>query len=83
AARDGYESIVKILLDDPRVDVNAANPDGDECTPLHLAVSYAQDGVLKLLLADERVEAESKDKGGKTPLDLAVERGHEVCVKLL
>jgi ankyrin repeat protein len=38
---------------------------------------------VKLLLANDRVEPDTKDKSGRTPLSWAVENGHEAVVKLL
>jgi ankyrin repeat protein len=38
---------------------------------------------VKLLLATERVDPDSKDDGGGTPLSYAARNGHEAVVKLL
>ena len=35
------------------------------------------------VLAQDDVDADSKDNGGRTPLSLAARRGHEVVVELL
>jgi ankyrin repeat protein len=39
--------------------------------------------VVKLLLATGKVDADSKDKDGQTPLSRAAGSGHEAVVKLL
>jgi ankyrin repeat protein len=41
------------------------------------------EAVVKLLLETGKVEVDSKDKNGLTPLSWAAENGHEVIVKLL
>ena len=39
--------------------------------------------MVKLLLAKDGVDPDSKDVWGRTPLSCAAERGHEAVVKLL
>jgi ankyrin repeat protein len=39
--------------------------------------------VVKLLLETGKVEANSKDEYGQTPLSLAIGKGHDAIVKLL
>jgi ankyrin repeat protein len=39
--------------------------------------------VVKLLLAQDGVDPDSKDTSGRTPLSWAAENGHEAVVKLL
>jgi ankyrin repeat protein len=39
--------------------------------------------LIKLLLAEDGVDLDSKDKQGQTPLSWAVAKGHEAVVKLL
>ncbi|KAI9776691.1 MAG: hypothetical protein M1839_009418 [Geoglossum umbratile] len=47
-------------------------------------VSYfGYEAVVKLLLETSKVNVDSKDSGGRTPLSWAAGRGHEVVVKLL
>jgi len=50
----GHADIVRMLLADPRVDVNRAQNQG--ATPLNIACQYQQLEVVKLLLADPRVD---------------------------
>ena len=54
-----------------------------EWTALMLAVESGHEAVVKLLVERDDVEADSKDKNGRTPLSHAAERGHEAVVKLL
>ena len=51
---------------------------------LHIAAINGHEAVVRLLLADDRVDPDSKDKyGGETPLSRAARNGHEAVVKLL
>ncbi|KAI9764578.1 MAG: hypothetical protein M1839_005804, partial [Geoglossum umbratile] len=65
---------------------NGYNPDLQDSygrMPLSWAAERGREGVVKLLLATEKVDLDSKDTSGQTPLSLAAERGHEAVVKLL
>ena len=74
-------SAVKLLLADPRVDINYANRLG--FTPLHRAV-YARDfEILGLVLADPRLKVNDKDNKGLTALHIAVQRNSSNMVKML
>ena len=53
-------------------------------TALMIASYFGLEGVVKLLLAQEGVDVDSKDsRYGQTPLSWAAENGHEAVVKLL
>ena len=56
AANAGEEECIKLLLADPRVEVNQATADGS--TPLFTAANQGRDGCVKLLLADQRGRGE-------------------------
>ncbi|RYP27804.1 hypothetical protein DL767_007516 [Monosporascus sp. MG133] len=55
----------------------------DIWTPLFYATDHGHEAVVKLLLADNRVDPNFKDRNGRTPLSVAAMRGHEAAVKLL
>jgi ankyrin repeat protein len=57
--------------------------DADGQTPLSLAAEYGHEAVVKLLVEQEDVEADSKDANGRTPLSWAPGYRHEAVVKLL
>ena len=52
-------------------------------TGLHLTAHFGVESILKLLLQTGKVEADSKDEYGRTPLSWAARSGHEAVVKLL
>src|ERR1700722_10044357 len=54
----------------------------DDQSPLSIAAQYGHEAVVKLLLAQDDVDINSKDRGGRTPLLWAARRGHEAVVKL-
>jgi hypothetical protein len=63
------------------------NPDLQDSygrTPLSWAAEKGNEAVVKLLLATEKVDLDSKDYSSRrTPLSWAAEKGHEAVVKLL
>ncbi|KAH0535997.1 hypothetical protein FGG08_007114, partial [Glutinoglossum americanum] len=65
---------------------NGYNPDLRDSygrTPLSWAARRGHEAVVKLLLAMEKVDLNSKDSSGRTPLSWAAEGGQEAVVKLL
>jgi ankyrin repeat protein len=54
-----------------------------DMTGLHLAAYFGIEAVVPLLLATGKVDADSKDEDGRTPLSYAAEKGHDGVVKLL
>ena len=81
AAGNGHEAVVKLLLENERVDPNSRDSGGR--TPLLWAVGKGHETVVKLLLENERVDPNSKDSSGRTPLSWAAENGYKAVVKLL
>ena len=74
AAEIGHLEVVKHLLAQEGIDVNAARDNG--FTPLSVAAYRGYLEVLKRLLAQEGIEVNKADNGGFTPLHAAAERGH-------
>ena len=71
-----HNSIVRLLLEQPTVDLNAVNNGGR--TALHHAAEFVNAEAVQLLLADPRLNsANQKDNVGETPVSLAVKRSNE------
>ena len=80
AARRGYDEIVKVLLDQPNVDVNAK--DGSGKTPLHLAASEGHRKICQVLLnfgADIREVSADRT----TSLHSAILNGHSEIARMI
>ncbi|RYP00350.1 hypothetical protein DL764_006550 [Monosporascus ibericus] len=82
AAWKGHETVVKLLLDTGKVDVDSKDNEYGQ-TPLSWAARNGHEAVVKLLLDTGKVDVDSKDNYGQTPLSWAAENGHEAVVKLL
>ncbi|KAL7912200.1 hypothetical protein GGI35DRAFT_492155 [Trichoderma velutinum] len=80
SARNGHEDVVKLLLQEPNIEVNSRSGVWDE-TPLALAVLYKHEAAVELLLA----AGANPNLGNveQTPLSMASEMGSEAVVKLL
>jgi len=81
AAENGYEAVVKSLLETGKAEIDAKDRDG--WTPLQLASRNGHEAVVRLLLETGKVDVEAKNKDGWTPLHLASRNGHETVVRLL
>jgi ankyrin repeat protein len=78
----GLVSIMDELGTYANVDWNQKNDNRD--TGLHLAAENGCEAVVRLLLAKDGVDPDSKDSEyARTPLSLAAESGHEAVVRLL
>lgn len=75
AAENGHDAVVKLLLANDRVNMDAKDPAGR--TPLWLAAGNRHEAVVKLLLMNDRVDVNAKDSA--RPLAL-VESG-ECCLR--
>ncbi|PON21578.1 hypothetical protein TGAM01_v209609 [Trichoderma gamsii] len=80
AVCNGHEHIVNLLLK------RGINIDSEEDMSMALLLSAAEKGhagIVKLLLDKGRVDPNSKDKNGNTPLYLAVKNGYKPIIELL
>ena len=82
AAKNGKAVILQtILLNNPGIDVNKADEEGN--TPLCLAAKNNCSNVTTLLLKSIGIKLNKADKVGNTPLYLAAKRGHVAVVEAL
>jgi ankyrin repeat protein len=80
AAEYGYADVVKELLGRADIKVNEL---GGGYTALHLAVQYAQIEIVKLLLADPRIDLEARNQGGWPALVMAARFGYVSIVEMI
>jgi ankyrin repeat protein len=80
AAGRGHATVVRLLLDSDGIQPNARCRDG---TALCLAAREGFRDVVKMLVADDRVQADEGDSKGRTPLALAAMGPHEAAVEEL
>lgn len=71
AASKGFTFIVRRLLKDTRLEINAVNSDGN--TALHLAAAGGHEAIVYMLLQDNRVERNRQNVQGNTAFHLAIE----------
>ena len=64
-----YSEIIKCLVNQPGIDVNAKGFGGK--TPLHLAIELDELALVEMLLAKKRINPLAQDDEGKTSLDYA------------
>ena len=81
AAQWNRLDMVVSLLNHPGIDVNVQ--DRYNWTALHHAVRRNLPAILAQLVSDDRVDTSLKDKYNRTPLKLAIDDGHDECVKIL
>ncbi|PPQ96431.1 LOW QUALITY PROTEIN: hypothetical protein CVT26_005063 [Gymnopilus dilepis] len=74
ASHNGHYDVVKFLLSQPNVDVNAVNTEGR--TALHLATITGREAVVELLLSHEMIDPYIMDKADKTPLMIVCTHSH-------
>jgi len=79
--KKGDVNIVKVLLADPRINVNAATVKG--VTPLIRATYYGHLDIVKVLLAAPRIDVNAATEKLVTPLMSASMEGHLGIVKVL
>jgi len=81
AVENGHETIVRLLLANPKVDPNSKG--NFSWTPLLWAVENGHETIVRLLLANPKVDPDSEGYYGWTPLSRAVAKGHEAVAQLL
>ena len=81
-AEQGNTEVVQILLGATEIDVNKVELYGGE-TPLHYAAEQGKSEVVKALLNAQGIDVNLADKWTRTPLEIAVEKGHTAIVTLL
>jgi ankyrin repeat protein len=69
-AKNGCIKHLQILLEDPNINVNAINNDGESA--LHVAVRANQPNTINFLLQSDRINPNCISKAGFTPLGLAI-----------
>ena len=80
AARRKYVEICRVLLKDPRVNVNVADSSG--ATPLHVTCVEGDVQICELLI-NRKANITAADSDGKTPFHYAAFHGHQLIVELL
>ncbi|CAG7562537.1 unnamed protein product [Fusarium equiseti] len=84
ACRQGHTAVVRSILGHAKYDCSMVNTICEsEHTPLQIAVCFARDEIVKLLLAQPGIKLNTTDNNGHTPLTLAVKKGFESTVNLL
>jgi len=81
ACKNGHIEIVKLLLNDNRVDITKTQ--SKEATPLWIACQEGQIEVVKLLLNDPRVDINKATNRSETPFYIACQEGHIEIVKYM
>ncbi|MGI2299055.1 ankyrin repeat domain-containing protein [Candidatus Cardinium hertigii] len=81
AAKEGNIEIVKVLLKDENIDVNATHE--DKYTVLHWAAFQNNPELVELLLRDKRIKVNEKDVYGYTPLHTAINEKNVLVVEAL
>jgi hypothetical protein len=81
-AANGYEAVVKLMLDTGKVNTKAKDTRYGR-TPLPRAAENGYEAVVELLLGKDGVDPDSKSNSDWTPLSWAAEKEHKTVVKLL
>jgi ankyrin repeat protein len=78
---DNYDEIANILLNHPKIDINARNHYGE--TVLHIAVMKNNIPLIKSLIKTKKINLDTSDGRGYTPLNIAVNYGFTKICELL
>jgi len=73
--------VVKLLLEDPRVDVNSRDEEG--ITPIYHAACEGSEAIVELLTRDPRVDLNAQRVSGSTPFFMACQNNHMQVVRHL
>ncbi|GMG16917.1 unnamed protein product [Aspergillus oryzae var. brunneus] len=82
AVDNNDHNLVKLLLDQPGIDVNIQD-NVENSTPLHNAVELARESIVKLLLGQQGINPNVRDSYGDTALHIAAKFGDPSIAKLL
>ena len=82
ASTEGHLDLVKLLLNDPAINVNWGDAEYDR-TAFYMACSHNQIAVVEYLLKQPRVDVKKPVNVGHTPFFIACQFGHPNVVKLL
>mmetsp|Transcript_7562 Transcript_7562/g.9108 ORF Transcript_7562/g.9108 Transcript_7562/m.9108 type:complete len:158 (-) Transcript_7562:332-805(-) len=83
AACEGHTKIVKLLLDQDRIDVNMKTKNNIEWTPLMAASVYGKGNIVQLLLKHPDINVNITDRNRKPAIFLASEEGNLDIVRTL
>eukprot|EP01117_Protostelium_nocturnum_P014725 TRINITY_DN5636_c0_g1_i5.p1 TRINITY_DN5636_c0_g1~~TRINITY_DN5636_c0_g1_i5.p1 ORF type:complete len:245 (-),score=34.08 TRINITY_DN5636_c0_g1_i5:550-1284(-) len=81
ASHKGHSDVVRLLVEDPRVDPNLAQDNNQ--TPLYVASRMGRSSIVKMLVENPKVDPNVKSMNGCTPLYVASQNGHFDVVKML
>lgn len=81
ASQMGHDTVVEVLLNNPRVDPSARDDWGE--TPLTLAIWGKYEKVFQLLIDSNRIDINATNKFSRTPLALAAKDGKTKFVQML
>ncbi|KAF8846748.1 ankyrin, partial [Acephala macrosclerotiorum] len=86
ATQAGHETIVKLLLEDKRINPNREKDSRTTLlrgTPLLISIWNGDAAITSLLLACSRTNPDISDANGRTPLSYAAEKGDATLVQQL
>ncbi|AXI23982.1 Ankyrin repeats containing protein [Cardinium endosymbiont of Sogatella furcifera] len=82
ATQEGNQDMVKLLLEQPNIDVNKTNREGN--TPLMMATQKGKEDIVKMLLKQPNIDVNKKNIEGNTALGMAVKnKKHPAIVQSL
>ncbi|KRX09229.1 Protein kinase-like domain [Pseudocohnilembus persalinus] len=78
AISEGHIQIVKILIQQPQIQINSQSGFGR--TPLHIAIVRESVEIVELLIQNKNIDINIQDKEFNTPMHLAAMQGNEIIV---